>query len=81
VTIPAEFNQMFEDRKKIVIGHVEQLRVALGDTSFKKLETYILSTNPALPNEAKPKTTPTTTTRKKRKREPLICLISKPPLR
>ena len=61
VTIPAEIYQIFEDRKKIVIGHVEQLRLALGDTSFKKLETYILSMNPAPANEAKPKPTSATT--------------------
>jgi len=47
VTVPAEFYQMSEDRKKIVVDHVEQLRVALGDTSFKKLETYVLSMFPA----------------------------------
>ena len=47
VTVPADFYQMFEDRKKIVIDHVEQLRAALGDTSFKRLETYVLSMFPA----------------------------------
>lgn len=54
VTVPVEFYQMSEDRKKIVIDHVEQLRVALGDTSFKKLETYVLSMYPAPESKAKP---------------------------
>jgi hypothetical protein len=54
VTVPVEFYQMSEDRKKIVVDHVEQLRVALGETSFKKLEIYVLSMNPAPENKAKP---------------------------
>lgn len=64
VTVPAEFNQMFEERKKIVIDHVEQLRVALGDSSFKKLETYVLSMYPAPKSVAKP--APPSTTEKDR---------------
>ena len=52
VTVPVEFYQMSEDRKKIVIDHVEQLRVALGDTSFKKLEAYVLSMYPAPKSKA-----------------------------
>jgi hypothetical protein len=51
--VPADFYQMFEDRKTIVIHHVEQLRLALGDTSFKKLETYVLSMYPAPKSIAK----------------------------
>ncbi|MBZ5508166.1 MAG: hypothetical protein LAO78_22115 [Acidobacteriia bacterium] len=54
VTVPSDFYQMFEDRKTIVIDHVEQLRAALGDTSFKKLETYALSMFPAPESVAKP---------------------------
>jgi hypothetical protein len=50
----AEFDQMFEDRKATVIGHVEQLRIGLGDASFKKLETYVLSMYPAPESKAKP---------------------------
>jgi hypothetical protein len=64
VTVPAEFNQMFEERKKVVIDHVEELRVALGYTSFKKLETYVLSMYPAPKSEAKP--APPSTTEKDR---------------
>jgi hypothetical protein len=67
VTVPAEFNQMFEERKKVVIDHVVQLRVALGDTSFKKLETYVLSMYSAPGNEAKPKPPSTTPTAKSQK--------------
>jgi hypothetical protein len=64
ITPSADFYQMFEDRKKTVIDHVEQLRVGLGKTSFKKLETYVLSMYPAPNNQGKPKpasanTTPT----------------------
>jgi hypothetical protein len=62
VTVPVEFYQMSEDRKKIVIDHVEQLKAALGDTSFKKLETYVLSMFPAPKRAAIPKTPSTTTT-------------------
>src|SRR5579864_352806 len=47
VTVPVEFYQLFEGRKTIIRDHVEQLRVALGETSFKKLETYVLSMFPA----------------------------------
>ena len=64
VTVPVEFYQMSEDRKKIVVDHVEQLRVALGDTSFKKLETYVLSMYPAPESKAKP--APPSTTKKAR---------------
>jgi len=64
VTVPVEFYQMSEDRKKIVVDHVEQLRVALGDRSFKKLETYVLSMNPAPKGVAKP--APPSTTEKVR---------------
>jgi len=64
MTVPVEFNQMFEERKKIVIDHVEHLRVALGDTSFKKLETYVLSMYPAPKDVAKP--APPSTTEKVR---------------
>jgi len=60
----AEFYQMFEDRKKIVIDHVEQLRVALGDTSFKKLEAYVLSMYPA--PKSKAESAPPSTTEKVR---------------
>jgi hypothetical protein len=60
VTVPVEFYQMSEDRKKIVIDHVEQLRVALGDSSFKKLETYVLSMYPAPKGVAQPATSLTT---------------------
>lgn len=42
ITIPAESIQMFEYRKTIIIDHVEGLRLALGDTAFKKLETNVL---------------------------------------
>jgi hypothetical protein len=55
ITPSADFYQMFEDRKKTVIDHVEQLRVGLGKTSFKKLETYVLSMYPARNNQGKPK--------------------------
>ena len=64
VTAPGEFYQMSEDRKKIVIDHVEQLRLALGDTSFKKLENHVLSMYPA-PKDA-PKPAPQSTTEKVR---------------
>ena len=64
VTVPLELYQMSEDRKKIVVDHVEQLRVALGETSFKKLETYVLSMNPAPESKAKPG--PPSTTEKAR---------------
>jgi hypothetical protein len=64
VTVPMEFYQMSEDRKKIVVDHVEQLRVALGDTSFKKLETYVLSMYPAPESKAAP--APASTTEKVR---------------
>src|SRR5262249_41605029 len=67
VTIPAESYQMFEDRKKIVIDHVEQLRLGLGDTSFKKLETYVFSMFHAEESVAKPNPPSTTTTEKSRK--------------
>jgi hypothetical protein len=60
VTVPVEFYQMSEDRKKIVIDHVEQLKVALGNTSFKKLETYVLSMFPAPKNASTPKQRSTT---------------------
>jgi hypothetical protein len=61
VTPSANFYQMFEDRKRIVIDHVEQLRLGLGDSSFKKLEAYILATNPAPANVAKPTSAASTT--------------------
>lgn len=60
VTVPTEFYQLFEGRKMIIRDHVEQLRVALGDTSFKKLETYVLSMYPAPKIVATP-TQPSTT--------------------
>lgn len=69
VTLPAEFYQMFEDRKTIVIDHVEQLRIALGDTSFKKLETYVLSMNPAPENNGAKPNPPSTTTSEKSQKE------------
>jgi hypothetical protein len=62
VTIPAEFYQISEDRKTIIRDHVEQLRAGLGDTSFKKLETYVLSMFPAPNNQGKPKPTSENTT-------------------
>lgn len=62
VTPSADFYQMFEDRKKTVIDHVEQLRVGLGETSFKKLETYVLSMYPAPNNQGKPKPASANTT-------------------
>jgi hypothetical protein len=62
VTVPVDFYQMFEERKKTIRDHVEQLRVALGDTSFKKLETYVLSMYPAPKSVATLKTPSTTTT-------------------
>jgi hypothetical protein len=64
VTVPTEFYELFEGRKTIIRDHVEQLRVALGETSFKKLETYALSMFPAPKDVANPKavsTTPTAT--------------------
>ncbi|MGB9119792.1 MAG: hypothetical protein WCE73_04155, partial [Candidatus Angelobacter sp.] len=64
VTVPVEFYQMSEDRKKIVIDHVEQLRVALGDSSFQKLETYVLSMYPAPKSVVRP--APSLTTGKNR---------------
>ena len=64
VTVPVEFYQMSEDRKKIVVDHVEQLRVALGDTSFKKLEAYVLSMYPA--PKSKAESAPPSTTEKVR---------------
>jgi hypothetical protein len=64
----AEFDQMFEDRKAIVIDHVEKLRLGLGDNSFKKLEKYVLSMNPPLDDEAKPKPSSTTTSAKSPKK-------------
>lgn len=67
VTVPAEFYQISEDRKKIVIDHVEQLRMALGDTSFKKLETYVLSMFPAPKDVGDPKAVSTTPTAKEEK--------------
>jgi hypothetical protein len=42
VTVPAESIQMFEYRKTIITDHIERLRLALGDTAFKKLETNVL---------------------------------------
>ena len=54
VTVPMEFYQMYEDRKTMVRDHVEQLRLALGDSSFKKLETYVLSVYPAPKSIAMP---------------------------
>jgi hypothetical protein len=62
VTVPADFYQMFEERKTIISNHVEQLRAALGETSFKKVETYVLSMFPAPQSVATPKPTSTTTT-------------------
>jgi hypothetical protein len=41
VTVSTEFYQLFEGRKTIIRDHVEQLRVALGESSFKQLETYV----------------------------------------
>lgn len=62
VTVSTEFYQLFEGRKAIIRNHVEQLRVALGNTSFKKLETYVLSMYPAPKSVAMPKTPSTATT-------------------
>jgi hypothetical protein len=64
VTVPADFYQMSEDRRTIVRDHVEQLRLALGDSSFKKLETHVLSMYPAPKSIAKP--VPPSTTGKNR---------------
>jgi len=63
MTIPAELIQLHEERKTIVLDHVEQLRVALGETSFKKLEAYVHSMFP----EPKP---PSTNTTAKSEKEP-----------
>jgi hypothetical protein len=68
VTIPVEFVQMSEDRKKIIRDHVEQLRLALGDSSFKKLEIYASSLFPAPASVAKPAPTSTTGENRKEKR-------------
>jgi hypothetical protein len=62
VTMSTEFYQMFEERKTTVRDHVVQLRVALGDSSFKKLEKYVLSMYPAPKDKATPK--PATSTGK-----------------
>ena len=67
VTIPTELIQMYEDRKTIVRDHVERLRLALGETSFNKLEAYIFSMFHVEENSAKPKTPSTTTTAKSEK--------------
>jgi len=67
VTVSTDFYQAFEERKRIVIDHVEQLRVGLGETSFKNLEALILPTNPAPDEEAKPKSPSATTTVKSEK--------------
>jgi hypothetical protein len=60
VTIPADFYQMFEDRKTVIRDHVEHLRLALGDSSIKKLETYAISLFPAPGSVAKPAAPSTT---------------------
>lgn len=60
VQIPAELVQMGEDREKIVNDHIERLREALGDASFKKLDTYVHSSFHAeviVPKSAIPSTT------------------------
>ena len=62
VTVPAEFYELFESRKTIIRDHVEQLRVALGEASFKKLETYVLSMYPAPKNAPVPNPRSATTT-------------------
>jgi hypothetical protein len=54
VTASTDFYQLFEERKTTIRDHVDQLRVALGDSSFKKLETYVLSMYPAPKSVAKP---------------------------
>ncbi len=64
VTASTDFYQLFEERKTTIRDHVVQLRVALGGTSFKKLETYVLSMFPAPKDEAKPKPASTTATGK-----------------
>ena len=70
ITIPAELIQMHEEREKIVGDHIDQLRVAMGDTSFRKLETYVLSMYPAPKNigATKPASTTTTATQPKENR-------------
>jgi hypothetical protein len=65
VAVPTDFYQLFEDRKTIIRDHVEQLRLALGDSSFSKLETYAFSLFPAPGSVAKP--APTSTTGENRK--------------
>jgi hypothetical protein len=46
VMVPAELAQIFEYRETIVLDRVEQLSVALGDASFRKLENYAFSMFP-----------------------------------
>ena len=62
VTVSVEFYQLFEGRKTIIRDHVEQLRVALGDTSFKKLKAYAFSLFPPPKSVATPKPPSTATT-------------------
>jgi hypothetical protein len=40
---PPELIQMVEDRKNMVSDHIQQLKEALGDTSFNKLDAYVHS--------------------------------------
>jgi predicted transcriptional regulator YdeE len=66
VTIPADYYQMFKDRKMIIRDHVEQLREGLGDAAFKRVEAAAFSLFPQLSNKnaARPRPqSPTTATR------------------
>ena len=61
-TTPPEFVQMFEYRKTIISDHVERLRLALGDSSFKKLEIKVLPMfNFTAPENGSRPTRPSTT--------------------
>lgn len=62
VTVSPEFVQMFEYRKTIISDHVERLRLALGDTAFKKLETNVLPMfNYTVPEKGSKAAIPSTT--------------------
>lgn len=64
---PVELVQMFENRKKIVSDHVEKLREALGDGSFKKLDTYVHAAFHAEGVPPKPSSSPVPTNEKSAK--------------
>lgn len=56
---PIELIKMVDDRKNIVSEHIERLREALGDSSFKKLDAYVHSSFHAEVIAPKPTPAPT----------------------